>query len=159
MTAPDVLRHQLAHALGWGETHATLEKAVKKLPAALRGKRPARFPHSPWELIEHVRIAQHDILDFCRNPKYKEELHWPDDYWPAKREPSSARAWSASLEGYHRDLADLQAMVNDPALDLGARIPHGTGQTYAREVLLVIDHTSYHVGQLVTVVRALGAWN
>jgi uncharacterized damage-inducible protein DinB len=157
MSAPDVLRTQLAHALGWGEAHTSLDDAVKRLPAALRGKRAARFPHSPWELLEHIRLGQHDLLDFCRNADYK-ALRWPDDYWPATPAPPSARAWASSIAGYRRDRADLQALVNDPTIDLAARIPHGTGQTYAREVLIALDHASYHVGQLVAVLRALGAW-
>jgi hypothetical protein len=157
MSAPDVLRTQLADALGWAQAHTSLDDAIKGLPATLRGKRAARFPHSAWELVEHIRRGQHDLLDFCRNAGYQ-ELHWPDDYWPPTPAPPSARAWSNSIAGYRRDRADLQAMVKDPTIDLGARIPHGTGQTYAREVLIAIDHTSYHVGQLVAVRRALGAW-
>lgn len=157
MSAPDVLRTQLADALGWAQAHTSLDDALKGLPAALRGKRAARFPHSPWELVEHIRRGQHDLLDFCRNADYK-ELHWPDDYWPPTPAPPSARAWANSIAGYQKDRAELQAMVNDPTIDLRARIPHGTGQTYAREVLIAIDHASYHVGQLVAVRRALGAW-
>ena len=157
MSAPDALRAQLADALTWGQAHASLDNAIKGLPAALRGKRAARFPHSPWELVEHIRRGQHDLLDFCRNSAYR-ELHWPDDYWPPTPAPPSARAWANSIAGYKKDRADFEAMVKDPTIDLGARIPHGTGQTYAREVLIAIDHASYHVGQLVTVRRALGAW-
>jgi DinB superfamily len=157
MSAPDALRAQLADALAWGQGHASLDDAIKGLPAALRGKRAARFPHSPWELVEHIRRGQHDLLDFCRNADYK-ELHWPDDYWPPTPAPPSARAWADSIAGYKKDRAEFQAMIKDPTIDLGARIPHGTGQTYAREVLIAIDHASYHVGQLVAVRRALGAW-
>ena len=115
------------------------------------------MPHSPWEIVEHLRVAQHDILDFCRNPTYA-ELKWPDDYWPATPAPRTATDWDASIAGFHRDLEGMQALAADPGVDLFAKIPHGTGQTYLREILLVIDHNAYHVGELVAVRRMLGSW-
>ncbi len=151
------LRAQLAAVLGWRDAHADLEAAVERLPAALRGRVPEGLPYSPWQLLEHMRLAQHDILDFCRNPAY-EEPHWPDDYWPAEAEPPSADAWDASLAGFRRDLEALRALALDESVDLFAAIPHGTGQTYLREILLVADHNAYHLGQLVAVRRLLGAW-
>ena len=152
-----MLRDQLARALAWHEAHATFDDAVGGLAPELRGRRPQGFSHSAWELVEHLRVAQHDLLDFCRNPKYK-EMKWPDDYWPRGPEPPTAKAWDESVAAYQRDRLDFEALTRDPKIDLDAQIPHGTGQTYAREILLAIDHAAYHVGQLVSVRRALGAW-
>jgi uncharacterized damage-inducible protein DinB len=151
------MRVQLARSLDWGEAHVDFDKAVEGLPPELRGRRPAGLPHSPWEILEHLRIAQHDMLDFSRNPDYKERK-WPDEYWPAQPEPPDAGAWDASVAAFRRDREALQAMTNDPKIELTSRIPHGTGQTYLREVLLVLDHNAYHVGELVIIRRLLGAW-
>ncbi|MGH7623415.1 MAG: DinB family protein, partial [Gemmatimonadaceae bacterium] len=131
--------------------------ALEGLAPALRGKRPEGSPHSPWELLEHIRITQDDILDFCRNPKYKER-HWPADYWPKSAAPPTATSWDESVTQYHADLAALRAIAEDESIDLFARIPHGDGQTYLRELLLVVDHTSHHIGQIILVRRLLGAW-
>jgi uncharacterized damage-inducible protein DinB len=144
-------------ALAWRDAHATFDRAVDGLPAERRGERPARMPHSPWEMVEHIRIAQHDILDFCRNPNYA-EMKWPDDYWPPTPAPPSADAWDASIAAYHRDLKALQDLAEDSTVDLFATIAHGSGQTYLRELILVIDHNAYHVGELVAIRQALGAW-
>jgi uncharacterized damage-inducible protein DinB len=151
------LREQLARLLDWQDAHASFDAAVEGLPPAQRGVRPAGAPHSPWELVEHLRRAQHDILDFCRNPKY-EELAWPADYWPDTAAPPTAGAWDESVAAVRRDREALGQLATDPAVDLFAAIPHGTGQTVLRELLLVADHTAYHVGQLVLVRRLLGAW-
>jgi uncharacterized damage-inducible protein DinB len=115
------------------------------------------MPHSAWEIVEHIRIAQHDILDFCRNPGYT-EIKWPDDYWPPHAAPRPAGAWEAGIAAFHRDLHALQDLAADPEIDLLATIPHGSGQTYLRELILVIDHNAYHVGELVAIRRMLGAW-
>jgi hypothetical protein len=158
MTAPDeAVREHLARLLSWDEAHASFDKAVAGLAASLRGRAPAGLPYSPWQLVEHLRITQHDILDFCRNPAYQ-ELDWPDDYWPAAAAPPSSAAWDESLRRFGEDRAELQALARDPAIDLTARIPHGTGQTCLRELLLAADHAAYHVGELVVVRRLLGAW-
>jgi uncharacterized damage-inducible protein DinB len=151
------LRDHLARALGWAEAHMSLDDAVADLPAALRGRKPEGLPYSPWQLLEHIRITQHDILDFCRNPDYT-EMAWPDDYWPKSAAPASDKAWDASVRQIRNDRAALEALARDESLDLAARIPHGTGQTYLREILLVIDHTAYHMGELIVVRRLLGAW-
>jgi hypothetical protein len=151
------LRDQLATMLAWEDAHVSFDAAVEGLPPKLRGTAPAGLPYSPWQLIEHLRLAQHDILDFCRNADYR-ELHWPDDYWPSSAAPPKPAAWNESIAQFRRDRAALQALASDPTIDLYAQIPHGTGQTYLRELLLVADHSAYHVGQLVTVRRALGAW-
>jgi len=136
----------------------SLDDAVADLPAPLRGRKPDGLPYSPWQLLEHIRITQHDILDFCRNPNYK-EIAWPDDYWPKSAAPPSDSAWDASVRQIRNDRAGLEALARDESLDLAARIPHGTGQTYLREILLVIDHTAYHMGELIVVRRLLGAWS
>jgi uncharacterized damage-inducible protein DinB len=151
------LRAQLARLLDWEDAHLSFDAAVEGVPPQLRGAAPAGLPYSPWQLIEHLRLTQHDILDFCRNPNYR-ELHWPDDYWPASAAPPKPADWDESIAQFRRDRAALQSLASDPKIDLFARIPHGSGQTYLRELLLVADHSAYHVGQLVTVRRALGAW-
>jgi uncharacterized damage-inducible protein DinB len=151
------MRDHLASVLAWGEAHATFEVAVADLPADLRGRTPAGLPYSPWQLVEHLRITQHDILDFCRNPGYT-QLRWPEDYWPKESDQPTAEAVAGSLAAYRQDREALTALALDGNVDLFARIPHGTGQTYLRELLLVADHTSYHLGQMVVVRRALGIW-
>ena len=152
------LRAQLSRILSWQDAHVGFEKAVEGLASNLRGVRVEGFPHSAWELLEHLRITQHDILDFCRNPKYAER-EWPKDYWPPTDAPPSPAAWDESVAGFHRERDALKLLANDAALDLFAKIPHGSGQTYFRELLLIADHNAYHLGQLVTVRRLLGAWD
>jgi uncharacterized damage-inducible protein DinB len=147
----------LKKALAWRDAHATFERAIDGLPADKRGERPANMPHSPWEIVEHIRIAQYDILDFCRNSRYS-GMKWPDDYWPPTPAPPTSDAWDRSIAAYHRDLKALQDLADDPAVDLFATIPHGSGQTYLRELVLVIDHNAYHVGELVAIRQALGVW-
>jgi uncharacterized damage-inducible protein DinB len=157
MDASNVREH-VRKFLGWEEAHAGFEKAVSGIPPDARGKRPAGLPHSAWELLEHIRLAQFDILDFSRNPKYQ-ELNWPADYWPPAAAPPSAEAWDASVAQCLADRRALQDLAADHAVDLTARIRHGSGQTVLRELLLVADHTAYHVGQLVLVRQLLGVWN
>ena len=157
LTDDKALRDLLARLLDWEDAHVGFGRAVAGIPADKRGVRPPGSSHSAWELVEHIRIAQHDILDFCVNPRY-EEMAWPADYWPASPEPPSAAAWDSSIEACNRDLEALQALARDPKIDLAAKIPHGTGQTYWRELVLVADHTAYHVGQLILVRELLGIW-
>ena len=157
MNDKDVRSH-VSSLLAWKDAHAGFDIAIKDTPVELRGMRPNGLPHSPWELLEHIRLAQHDILDFCRNPNYK-ELTWPTDYWPPSPTPPNAAAWDASLQQFFDDRRALQQLAADQSMDLTARIPHGNGQTYLRELLLVADHTAYHVGQLVLVRQLLGAWS
>ena len=155
------LRAQLASALDWREANAGFDKAVDGVPAELRGKRPDGLPYSLWQLLEHLRLTQRDILDFCRNPKYAEEnveKKWPEDYWPRTDAPATAAAWGQSIAAFQRDREALKQLAVDPTIDLFAKIPHGTGQTYLRELVLVIDHNAHHVGQLIVVRRLLGAW-
>jgi hypothetical protein len=148
----------VASSLGWEEGHASLDSAVKGLAPALRGKRPEGYPHSPWELVEHIRITQRDLLDFCRDPNYVEKLEWPRDYWPTSAGPPSAAAWDETIADYKSDREAFARFTKETDIDLTAKIPHGKGQTYLRTILLAVDHASYHVGQLVSVRRLLGAW-
>ena len=156
-TNVDAIRQQLVAALAWKDAHVDFDAAVDGIPPDKRGTRPHGLPYSAWQLIEHLRLAQHDILDFCINPDY-EELAWPDDYWPASPEPPDSDAWETSIRRYREDLAAVQRLAADPSIDLAAKIPHGQGQTYGREVLLILDHAAYHIGELVLLRRLLGAW-
>jgi len=153
----EALRVHLERILGWEDAHAGFDQAVAGLPARLRGVTPPGFTHSAWQLLEHIRIAQHDILDFCVNPGYV-EMESMAELWPPSAKPPSARAWAASVAAVRRDRAAVKKLAADGKVNLFARIPHGTGQTYLREILLVADHAAYHVGQLVALRRALGAW-
>lgn len=157
MSGDVALRRLVGRLLDWEDAHVGFDRAVADIPVGKRGVRPAGAPHGIWELVEHIRIAQHDILDFCVNPEY-EEMAWPADYWPASPEPASDDAWHSSLRSYKEDLAALNKLANDPEIDLGQRISHGSGQTYGRELILVADHTAYHVGQIVLVRQLLGIW-
>ena len=150
-------RSILAAALGWREARVGFETAVADLPPALRGRRPGGYPHSPWELLEHVRLAQADLVAFMEDPSYVAPP-WPEGYWPPSPAPPSGDAWDASVAAVLADRERLQAIAQRPTLELGARIPWGDGQTYLRTLLVALDHASYHVGQLVAVRRLLGAW-
>lgn len=151
----DVLRAHLADMLDWKNAHAGFDAAVDGIPEDMRGRRPERLPHSPWELVEHMRIAQHDILEFCIDPNYK-EMKWPDDYWPPAGQQPTKDQWERSIADFRKDREAMKKLAVEG--DLYSRIPHGTGQTILREILLVADHNSHHVGQLILVRRALGAW-
>jgi DinB superfamily len=150
------VRAQIAAVLDWSDAHVGFDAAVKGIPPKLRGAVPRGWEYSAWQLVEHIRLAQRDILDFCVAKMYREKK-WPDAYWPAPA-PRSAGAWTASIAEYRRDLAALGRLARDRRVDLTAAVPNGTGQTYLRELLLVADHTAYHVAQIVDVRRALGDW-
>lgn len=152
------LRKQLIELIKGGNAHAEFQDAIKDFPAEIRGKRPKGGPHSPWELLEHMRIAQWDILEFSRDPDHK-SLKWPDEYWPKSPEPPDDKAWDRSVHAFCQDTQSMCALIADDTSDLYERIPHGDGQTLLREALLVADHNAYHLGQLVLVRRMLGAWN
>jgi uncharacterized damage-inducible protein DinB len=152
------LRAQLVACLDWHDAHADFDAAVDDVAADKRGIAPSGLPYSLWQLVEHLRIAQHDILDFCVNPTYQ-EMQWPDDYWPKSLVPPTAAAWDESIAAYRRDREAMQTLARNPDIDLFAKIPHGSGQTYVREILLVVDHASYHIGQMVLVRRLLGIWS
>jgi len=151
------LRTHLINLLIGGYAHATFDAAIKNLPAALRGKRPKGAEHSPWEIVEHLRIAQWDILEFSRDPRHQSP-EWPGGYWPASAAPPDLKAWDKSLRAFRRDLKAMCALVEDPKTDPFSRIPHGDGQTILREALLVADHNAYHLGELILVRRLLKAW-
>jgi hypothetical protein len=152
-----ILRAHLSRALDWADAHVDFDTAVSNMPANLRGTKPEHAAHTPWELLEHLRITQEDILDFCRNSEYWER-NWPEEYWPPSPEPPDDGAWERSADAFRRDREDLKRLALDPSVELFAAVPHGTGQTYLREFLLVIDHNSYHLGQLVGVRIQLGCW-
>jgi DinB family protein len=158
MSSNQPYRDTLARVLDWQDAHANYDSAVQDFPEVLRGVRPPGIPHSGWELAEHLRITQRDILDFCVADSYQ-ELRWPEQYWPDSPEPPNAAAWEKSIAGYRADRARVRSLTLNPAIDLAAVVPHGTDQTYLREVLLIIDHAAYHVAQLVLVRRALNAWS
>lgn len=151
------LREQLLALMTGGNAHADFEAAIKDLPAALRGKKPRGAEHSPWQLLEHMRIAQWDILEFSRDAEHKSPK-WPDEYWPATPKPPDDKAWDKSVRAFRRDLKSMCVLVADPATDLYAAIPHGSGQSVLREALLIADHNAYHLGQLILLRRLLGAW-
>jgi hypothetical protein len=151
------LRDHLLYLLRGGGAHLDFEKAIADLPARLRGAKPPGQPHTPWRLLEHLRIAQWDILEFSRSPRHVSPP-FPDGYWPAGDAPPDDAAWDRSLAAFRADLKAMQDLVADPATDLFAPIPHGEGQTVLREALLVADHNAYHLGQLVLLRRLLGAW-
>jgi hypothetical protein len=151
------LREHVLYLLRGGGAHLDFEKAIAYLPASLRGGKPPGQPHTPWRLLEHMRICQWDILEFSRNPKHVSP-RFPDGYWPAGDAPPDDAAWDRSIAGFRADAKAMEDLVADPATDLFARIPHGEGQTILREALLVADHNAYHLGQLVLVRRLLGAW-
>jgi hypothetical protein len=157
MNSDRSLREHVLYLLRGGGAHVSFEDAIAGLPEKLRGVRPAGLPHSPWRLLEHMRICQWDILEFSRNPRHVSPK-FPAGYWPEGDAPPDAAAWDGSVLAFEADLQAMQDLVADPAIDLCARIPHGDGQTILREALLVADHNAYHLGQLVIVRRLLGAW-
>ena len=152
------LRQHLLELLKGGSAHTSFEDAIRDFPPELRGKRPKGAPYSPWEMLEHMRIAQWDILEFSRDAGHKSPK-WPEGYWPESSEPPDEKAWDRSVDAFFQHLQSMCALVADDATDLYARIPHGDGQTVLREALLVADHNAYHLGQLVLLRRTLGAWN
>ncbi len=150
-------RDIVARSLDWQEAHATFDAAVADLSPGLRGVRPDGFPHSAWELVEHIRIAQEDLADFMESPAYQAPK-WPDDYWPPSPVPPSESAWERSIDAVRRDRQRLKDFALRPGFDLTAPIPWGDGQTYLRTILVAVDHAAYHVGQVVAVRRLIGAW-
>ena len=156
MDRDQLLREHLRKLLDWDDAHTSFDSAIEKINPKKRGVVPEGMAHSLWQLLEHLRICQLDILDFCRNPKY-EELSM-EDYWPTSAAPPSAAAWDESVASFRRDREELNKLAMNSGIDLFARIPHGSGQTYLRELLLVADHNAYHVGQIVAVRRAMKDW-
>ena len=151
------LRKHLVELLQGGNAHVGFSDSIADFPADKRGAFASGLPHTGWQLLEHLRIAQWDILEFSRNKKH-ESPKWPEGYWPKSAEPSSPDAWKKSVAQFESDLKEMQDLVKNPKTDLFAKIPWGDGQTILREALLVADHNAYHIAQLVDARRLLGAW-
>jgi len=151
------LREHVLFLLDGGGAHAKFDEVIAGIPPNLRGQRPAALPHSLWMLLEHLRLAQWDILEFSRNAKHASPK-WPEGYWPKTEAPRSAADWNASVKKFRQDLKAIQDLVKDPKTDLFAKIAWGDGQTVLREALLLADHNAYHLGQMLDVRRLLGAW-
>jgi uncharacterized damage-inducible protein DinB len=157
MKEDKALREHVLYLLRGGGAHLSFDEAARDFPAKLRGAKPAGAAHTAWQLLEHMRLAQWDILDFSRNPKYR-EMKFPDDYWPKIEKPANEKAWKDSVAAFRRDLKEMEKLVEDAKTDLFARIPWGDRQTILREALLVADHNAYHLGQIVLLRRLVGAW-
>ncbi|QNI34577.1 DinB family protein [Alloacidobacterium dinghuense] len=151
-----ILRDHLLELLRGGSAHIDFKSAMKDFPPELYGKKPEGTPYSAWQLLEHLRIALHDILDFCVNPKYT-AMEWPEDFWPKDAAPPSNEAWRSSVRAIEADIAEFERLTGDPHSNLYAKIPWGDGQTLLREILLAADHNSYHLGQLVMLKKQLEA--
>jgi hypothetical protein len=157
MTDSEALRQHLLDLLRGRNAHADFDSVMADFPSRLRGVKPPGAAHTAWQLLEHMRIAQSDILEFSRDGKHKSPP-WPEGYWPKTEAPPAAASWNNSLRSFRADLKGMAKLVADKKTDLFARIPHGSGQTILREALLVADHNSYHLGQLVLLRRLLGTW-
>jgi hypothetical protein len=151
------LHHWLVWLLTGGGAHAKFDDVVKDLPAGLRGKKPRGLPYSAWQLLEHLRITQADIVSFSTDPNYRER-EWPAGYWPESAAPPDEEAWERSVRSFRADLRTMVRLIEDPKSDLSAKFPWGSGQNLLREALLLADHNAYHLGQLVLLRRLLGAW-
>jgi uncharacterized damage-inducible protein DinB len=158
MSDTRALRDHLVRVLDWEDAHVGFDKAIDGIPAGKQGARAPGFEHSPWQLLEHLRLAQDDILDFCLNSAYRHTMTWPEDYWPKDPAPPSEKAWADSIASYVRTRDALKQLARE-AEDLTAKVPTGKdNQTYQRAILLAADHAAYHVGQIVAVRKALGIW-
>jgi hypothetical protein len=157
MSRDQAIRNQVSSLLDWQDAHAGFETILEGIPAKLRGVAPEQLPYTPWQLLEHLRLTQRDILDFCRAADYTEP-HWPADYWPATAAPPTEKAWQESIQAFLADRAAMKQLAQDATVDLLSPIPHGSGQTILRELLLLADHNAYHLGELVVVRRCLGIW-
>jgi hypothetical protein len=157
MNENQAMRQHVAALLRGGSAHAAFENAAADLAPALRGVAPKGAEHTPWQVLEHLRIAQWDILEFSRDAGHVSP-DFPAGYWPSGAAPPDDAAWDRSVARFRSDLDEMVRLVSDPSIDLFARIPHGDGQTVLREALLVADHNAYHLGELVLLRRLLGAW-
>ena len=152
------LRQELAALFEKSNAHVSWKPALHGVPSEIRGVKSTGAPHSLWQLLEHLRIAQWDILEFSRDSKHVSPI-WPSGYWPATDAPPNDREWEKSLHAFEHEMNEFRKLVLDPKTDLFAKIPHGDGQTILREALLLADHNAYHIGQFVIVRRLLGAWH
>ena len=148
MTNDSAFRKQLVTAISGRESHIDFDSAVKDFPPNARGAKPGGAPHSPWQLLEHMRLAQHDILEFSRTPNHNSPP-WPEGYWPESEAPPNPTAWDATVKAFKHDARELDKLVEDAHQDLMKPFAHGDGQNLLREALLVATHNSYHLGQLV----------
>ena len=159
MPVDERLLKELEFQLKGGNAHAKFDDVLDGLAPKLRGVKPEGMPYSSWQLLEHIRIAQHDILEFCDNESGSyQQPNWPDDYWPRDAAPCDDQAWDKSIAGYHADLKSFLKLLRDPKRDLFAPFSWGSGQTLFHEAMLLIDHAAYHLGEIVAVRRTLGAW-
>lgn len=149
------LRKHLVELLNGGSAHVRFEDVVADWPEELQGVRPESAAHSAWEVIEHLRICQWDILDFSRNPSYRHKK-WPDEYWPQTTAPPDRSSWGVSISRFQQDLQAMKDLVLDPKKDLFEAFLWGDGQTLLREAMLAADHNAYHLGELVVIKRTLG---
>lgn len=157
MSTDPALRSHLKALLSARQAHCTFEDAVAHVPPARRGERPEDMPYSVWELAEHIRIAQRDIVEYCQNAEY-EAPDWPADYWPTETERPTDDAWNESIAAFKRDRDEMLELVANESIDLFDTVPASNEHTYLREAMLVADHNAYHIGQIVTVRRQLGIW-
>src|SRR5262245_56580117 len=160
MSTDDVLRKHILNVLRGGGAHVGFDEAIADFPARLRGVKPPDAPHTAWQLLEHMRLAQWDILEFSRKPTHVSP-EFPEGYWPSTEAPPDKNAWEESVAAFRADLKAMQKLVGNPEIDLLARIQHPGAKaehTLLREALLVADHNAYHLGQLVLLRRLLGAW-
>jgi hypothetical protein len=158
MAKDQVLRKHILELLSGGHAHLTFQEATANMPAELQGVKPASLPYSPWQLLEHMRLAQWDILQFSIDPKHVSP-DFPNGYWPSGQAPPNSEAWGHSITMFQADLKAMMDLVAEPKTDLFTPIAHGQGQTILREALLIADHNAYHLGQLITVRRLLGTWH
>ena len=154
-SSDQALRHQLVALLKGDQAHADFDSSIGDWPIQLAGVKVANFPHTAWMLLEHMRLAQWDLLEFSRNPKYIARK-WPEEYWPTSEAPPSEKAWTASIAAFKKDLKTVEDLVTNSKTDVNWQIPWGDGQTILREILLVADHNSYHLGQLVMLRKSIG---
>ncbi|WPU95467.1 DinB family protein [Mucilaginibacter sabulilitoris] len=152
----EILIDELVHLLNGGNAHADLTRALDGLPSNLRGVKPDKLPYSIWQLVEHIRIAQWDMLEFCKDGSH-ESPNWPDDYWPKETSPTSDEAWNKSVRQINKDTDELMGLAKTG--NLFEKIPHGDGQTILREILQAADHNAYHLAEIIMVRRLLDAWN
>jgi DinB superfamily len=157
MSVDDVVREQLLALLRGGNAHMPFDEAVAGFPLAHINDHPPHVPYTPWHLLEHLRIAQWDILEFIRNPAHVSPP-WPEGHWPAREARADAQAWAGTIAAFQADLQALQALVADPTTDLSAPLPHAPGYTILREILVVADHNAYHIGEFAILRQVMETW-
>jgi hypothetical protein len=157
MPNDQVFREQILQLLTGRNAHYTFEDAVADFPMEAINRRPPNVPYTPWHLVEHLRIAQWDILEFMRDPDHISP-EWPKGYWPDPQAATNPAGWQQSLDRFRADLAAIETIVQDPKLDITAELPHAAGYTYLREFLLVADHNAYHIGEFAILRQIMSTW-